>query len=73
MTTLATRNNMEKAAKKNTYGVVALDLATGDEWSASAGDYFFLDEDQALKGEDGPLVLAVKRCHFVDALTEEKL
>jgi hypothetical protein len=87
--TLATRENMRRFEAANPGQTIdtpdgevrieprrcsALDLATGATYSASAGDYFNLPENEPLRGEDGePLILALKRCEYVDALTGETL
>jgi hypothetical protein len=53
---------------------VALDLSTGQTFSASDGDYFTLADDEPLTGEDGaPMVLAVPTHGFLDALTGQTL
>jgi hypothetical protein len=42
-------------------GIVALDLETGDTFSATPGDYFWLPENEALTNEAGDsLVLAIQ-------------
>lgn len=50
----------------------ALDLATGETFAASAGDYWQQPDDEPLRGEDGePMVLVVPFSGYRDALTGE--
>lgn len=50
-------------ANMNEYGgpgTVALDPSSGETFSATAGDYFWLSDDEALTNDDGEeLILAV--------------
>lgn len=87
--TLATRANMRRFEAANPARTIdtpdgpatvegrrcfALDPATGEQFSAAAGDYWQHPEDEPLRNADGePLILALKRCEYVDALTGETL
>lgn len=53
---------------------VALDVRTGETFSASAGDYWQLGENEPLTNEhDEPLLLVVPTHGYKDALTGEIL
>lgn len=55
---LASPANMRKYAKP---GLVAYSEWTGEEYSATAGDYFWMPEDQPLEDRDGNcMTLAVQ-------------
>lgn len=70
--TPATVANM-RAAEDAGRRCFAFSPVTGEEASASAGDYFWLtDEDAALVDEVGePMVLVVKAVQYVDPLSLE--
>lgn len=55
----ATPANMRSAAEE--YGhLVAVDPATGEQFSANAGDYFYMHDDESLTNDSGePLELAI--------------
>jgi hypothetical protein len=56
---LATPANMRKYADR---GPIAYSFATGEEYSATAGDYFMQADDEPLKDANGdPMELIVKR------------
>ena len=89
MTTLATPANMRKFREANPprqidtpdgpvtimgRGCFAFSPTTGEQFSADAGDYWPLPDDEPLLDSDGrPMVLAVTRTLFLDALTGEEL
>jgi hypothetical protein len=53
---------------------LAMDPATGDTFSASAGDYYNQPDDEPLTNDEGdPLILVLKRTLYVDALTGEQI
>lgn len=65
----ATRRNMEAFP-----GSEALDLATGETFSATSGDYFQLGPDDPLTNANGdPLVLAVRHTAFLDPATGDEI
>lgn len=70
---LATPENMEKC--KDIPGVVALDMETGNEFSADAGDYFMFGPSDIIRGgiERKELILAVKVCNWVDPISGEPI
>lgn len=70
MYTQATPRNMEIAQKAGK-DAVALNLETGETFSASTGDYWGYDIDEPLRDDGGqPLVLATKApVAYVDAFT----
>ena len=53
---------------------VALSPSTGEEYSASAGDYWQHPRGEPLKDADGePMLLVTRHTIFKDALTGERL
>jgi hypothetical protein len=47
---------------------------TGEQYSATAGDYFAQPDDEPLRDSEGqPMILAVTRTQFFDALTDEPI
>lgn len=53
---------------------VALSPSTGEEYSASAGDYFHLAADEPLRDADGePMLLVTRHTIYKDAMTGERL
>ena len=49
---------------------VALSFSTGEEYSASSGDYWQLPDDEPLRDADGePMLLATAHTIYKDALT----
>ena len=67
----ATPKNMEALRKESgepicAPGVVAVSLETGEEYSASPGDYWEAPDDEALLDSAGrPMVLAHRVCKWV--------
>lgn len=60
---IATMENMRKHYKP---GVFAFSPATGQEYSARPGDYFWLPEGEALTDSEGePMVLVTRRTSVV--------
>ncbi len=50
----------------------ALSQLTGEQYSADAGDYWNLQDDEPLRDSDGqPMILAVSETVYRDALTDE--
>jgi hypothetical protein len=82
--TLATRRNMRAFRDANPDRVIAgctvlgrrcfavSIIDPGERYSADAGDYWELGEDEPLRDSCGkPMVLAVERYMLLDALTDE--
>jgi hypothetical protein len=66
MEELATRENMRKYA--GLPGVFAYSPTTGEQYSATPGDYFWLPEGEVLTDSDGePMVLARQVVQVVSA------
>ena len=62
--TLATPANMRRFAH---LPIVTLDPDTGDTFSATAGDYWQLADDEVMRNESGvALILAVRRVTWHD-------
>jgi hypothetical protein len=62
---LATPRNMKRF--DDVYGVMAYSRTTGEEYSASSGDYWNRAEDEPLVDESGdPMVLVVRVSNMVD-------
>jgi hypothetical protein len=82
VTTLATPANMravEAANPARKIGActimgrrtVAYSPTTGEQYSASAGDYMLPDDEPLCDSEGEPMILVFERTVRVDALTEE--
>lgn len=69
---IATVRNMRAAEAAGMPGVFAHDPETGDEFSATSGDYFWLSEDEPLTGESGqPLLLCVRHSEIRQVVLSE--
>jgi hypothetical protein len=72
--TLATVANMRRLEGAGDRDVFAFSPTTGEQYSATAGDYWNRPDDEPLTGEDGePMVLARRIVRYVDALTGDTL
>lgn len=53
---------------------VAVSLSTGEEYSASSGDYWSAPADEPLRDRDGePMLLVTRHTIFKDALTGRRV
>lgn len=57
----ATVENMRKY--EDVQGIFAYSPVTAERYSATPGDYFYFEDGDVLKDEDGcPMILAVEEC-----------
>jgi hypothetical protein len=73
--TLATVENMRKAESiAPGLRVIAFSPLTGEEYSATPGDYWNHPADEPLRDSEGePMILVNRRVSYVDVLTGETL
>lgn len=72
---LATTENMRECERAGVSGLIAYSPTTGEECSATSGDYWFLPADRCLVGtDDRPMYLAIVRrqVSIVDVIREEE-
>lgn len=71
---LATPENMKACEDAGVVGVVAYSPTTGEEYSATSGDYWQWPKDRVMVGvDDAPMYLAIvtRNVKIVDVIAEE--